>query len=275
MTDPLISVGQLRELLDTGEHVTLLDVRWRLGGPPGRPEHAAGHLPGAVYVDLDTELAGSRGVDGAGGRHPLPSAAAFQSAMRRAGVSSGRPVVVYDGWAGRAAGRAWWLLRFHGHDDVRILDGGWPAWVADDGRVETGPMTPTAGDFTAAPGAMPIVAAGDLTAVPVLVDARAAERYRGDLEPVDPVAGHVPGALNVPTSANLDADGRFLTVEQLREVYGDAGVLAGGDVAVYCGSGITAIHDLIALERIGVHAALYPGSWSDWISDPTRPVERG
>ena len=196
--------------------------------------------------------------------------------MRKAGVSVDRPVVAYDDWGGHAAGRCWWLLRHHGHPDVRVLDGGWSVWVAGGGQVETGTPDVAEGDFEPGPGTMPLVEADQVLDVPVLVDARASERYRGETEPIDPVAGRIPGAVNVPTGANLGVDGRFRSPDQLRALYGAAGVpLDGTEVAVYCGSGVTAIHDLIALELLGVHAALYPGSWSGWITDPDRPVETG
>lgn len=265
-TSPLISVAELRGLL--GE-VTVLDVRYRLGGPPGRPEYDAGHVPGAAYVHLPTDLAAP---PGDGGRHPLPDTERFEAAMRRAGVSNGRPVVVYDDWTGLAAGRAWWLLRYHGHQDVRVLDGAWPAWRDSGGAVETEEAVPEAGDFTADPGQMPVVEADDVLGVPLLVDARAPERYRGETEPVDPVAGHIPGAVNVPTTTNLGADGRFRDAGALRALYAAAGVTGDEDVAVYCGSGVTAAHDILALELAGIRAALYPGSWSAWITDPSRPV---
>ena len=282
MTGPLVSASELRALVQAApEHVTLLDVRYRMGGPPGAEEFRAGHVPGAAYVDLDRDLAAP---PGAGGRHPLPAADAFGAAMARAGVRGDRPVVVYDDWAGQAAGRAWWLLRFHGHRDVRVLDGGWTAWRRAGGAVETGePAEPVAGDFAPVPGGMPVVEGDEVPDVPVLVDARAAERFRGEREPVDPVAGHVPGALNVPTGQNLTAEGLFRPVAELRAAYAE--VLAAVEaadpdpeapdeplVATYCGSGVTAVHDLIALELLGVPAALYPGSWSDWIADPRRPV---
>ena len=267
MSSPLISVTELRARLGD---VTVLDVRYRMGGPPGHSEYAAGHVPGAVYVDLDAELADP---PGAGGRHPLPRTARFEAAMRRAGVSNDRPVVVYDDWSGLAAGRAWWLLRFHGHPDVRVLDGAWPAWRESGGEVETEPVAPGEGDFVARPGQLPMVEAEGVLDVPVLVDARAPERYRGETEPVDPVAGHIPGAVNVPTTTNLAADGRFRDAETLRALYAAAGVSGEEEVAVYCGSGVTATHDILALELAGIRAALYPGSWSGWITDPTRPVE--
>jgi thiosulfate/3-mercaptopyruvate sulfurtransferase len=185
-------------------------------------------------------------------------------------------VVVYDDWAGQAAARGWWLLRHHGHPDVRVLDGGWTAWREAGGEVESGEVAPAEGDFRPGPGAMPVVEADRVLDVPVLVDARAPERYRGETEPIDPVAGRIPGAVNVPTTTNLAADGRFRDPGQLRALYEAAGVpLDGTEVAVYCGSGVTAVHDLLALELAGVRATLYPGSWSGWITDPARPVERG
>jgi thiosulfate/3-mercaptopyruvate sulfurtransferase len=199
----------------------------------------------------------------------LPEPEDFQTAMRAAGVRGDRPVVVYDDWAGRAAARCWWLLRWAGHDDVRVLDGGWAAWLTAGGPREVGPTRPAPGDLVVRAGSVPVLRPQDVPAAGTLVDARAPGRYRGEVEPVDPVAGHIPGAVNVPTEANLAADGLFLTPDELREVY--AGL--SGDVAVYCGSGVTACHDLLALERIGVHASLYPGSWSEWVADPQRPVE--
>ncbi|WP_028654333.1 sulfurtransferase [Nocardioides sp. J54] len=269
MTSPLIAVDELAGRL---EEVTVLDVRYRLGGPPGPEEFAAGHVPGASYVDLGAALAGP---PGAGGRHPLPAPDVFVAAMRAAGVCNDRPVVVYDDWSGNAAARCWWLLRHHGHRDVRVLDGAWPAWRAAGLPVEQGAPAPAAepGGFTGEPGAMPVVDVATVRDAGVLVDARAPERYRGEVEPVDPVAGHIPGAVNLPSSANLGPDGRFRPVAELAEAYAAVGATAGADVAVYCGSGVTAAHDVLALEVAGVAAALYPGSWSEWVADPDRPVE--
>ena len=269
---PLIDTVDLRALIDADRPPTVLDVRYRLGASQGAAEHEAGHVPGAAYVDLDTALAAP---PGAGGRHPLPDTATFLGAMRSAGVQSGHPVVVYDDWSGHAAARAWWLLRHHGVEDVRVLDGGWSAWVADGGPVETGPVDTEPGDLDGTPGSMPVVEPDGVLEVGVLVDARAGERYRGEVEPVDPVAGHVPGAVNVPTSMNLTPEGRFRPVAELRELYAGVGAVPGADVAAYCGSGVTACLDVLALELAGVRAALYPGSWSDWVSDPGRPVQTG
>ena len=196
--------------------------------------------------------------------------------MRAAGVSGDRPVVVYDDWAGHAAARCWWLLRYHGHPDVRVLDGGWSAWKAAGLPVESGAGAPvTTGSFSAVPGAMPVVTAADVRSVDVVVDARAAVRYRGETEPIDPVAGRIPGAVNVPTALNLTADGRFRPAGELRDLYAAVGATGGASVAAYCGSGVTAAHDVLALEIAGVTAALYPGSWSEWIVDPSRPVATG
>lgn len=260
------------ELAARLEEVTVLDVRYRLGGPPGAGEYAAGHVPGAAYVDLDTDLAGP---PGPGGRHPLPDPEGFQAAMRRCGVSGSRPVVVYDDWSAHAAARAWWLLRHHGHDRVQVLDGGWAAWCAAGLPVATGQHPPAEGDFVALPGSSPVISAAEVGQVGVLIDARAPERFRGEVEPVDPVAGHIPGAVNVPTAANLSADGRFRTVPELAATYATVAAVPGAEVAVYCGSGVTACHDLLALELTGVRAALYPGSWSGWVTDPERPVATG
>ncbi len=270
---PLIDVVELRAAVTSASgSVTVLDVRWRLGGPDGPREYAAGHVPGAAYVDLDTELAGGPG----GGRHPLPERTTFEAAMRRAGVSASRPVVVYDDWSSLAAARCRWLLRHHGHDDVRVLDGGWAAWQTAGGAVETGAVVVPPGDFVAGPGRLPIVGVDDvldLARSGLLLDARAPERYRGEVEPVDPVAGHIPGAHNLPTTDNLGGDGRFLAPEALRERF--AAAYDVDRVGVYCGSGVTATHQLLAMEVAGLEAALCPGSWSEWVSDPSRPVATG
>jgi thiosulfate/3-mercaptopyruvate sulfurtransferase len=270
---PLITPRRLAVL---EEPVVLLDVRWQLGGPPGREEFLRGHIPGASYVDLDTDLADP---PGPGGRHPLPEVTRFEAAMRRCGVRTGVPVVVYDAVAGTSAARCWWLLRYHGHRQVKVLDGGWQAWLEDVGQVEEGTTEVTSGDFTALPGAMPVLDAEGAARVAregVLVDARAPERFRGEVEPVDPVAGHIPGAVNVPTVANLEKQGgRFKDAASLTPVYEHAGVRPGREVGVYCGSGVTATHDVLALEALGLDAALYPGSWSEWVHTRTRPVATG
>jgi thiosulfate/3-mercaptopyruvate sulfurtransferase len=253
---------------------SLLDVRWDLGGPR-RDDYLAAHIPGAAFVDLDADLASP---PGAGGRHPLPGAELFGAAMRRAGVSNGRPVVVYDEATSMAAARAWWLLRYFGHTDVSVLDGGLAAWIAAGRPVASGQDEVGPGDFTARPGAMPLIdadGAAGLARRGVLLDARAPERFRGEQEPIDPVGGHIPGARNRPTAQNVDASGRFLEPSDLRAQFAQAGAGEGIELGAYCGSGVAAAHELLALELAGFPAALYVGSWSDWISDPARPVATG
>ncbi|WP_084963831.1 sulfurtransferase [Thermoactinospora rubra] len=263
------------EELDALGEATVLDVRWRLGGPPGAEAYREGHLPGAVFCDLDADLAAP---PGPAGRHPLPEAGAFQEAMRRLGVRGSRTVVVYDDADSTAAARAWWTLRYFGHPDVRVLDGGLRAWVAAGLPLtkETPPVAP--GDFVARPGGMPVLDADGAAALArdgVLLDARAAERYRGEVEPIDPVAGHIPGAVSAPTTGNVDAEGRFLPPARLRSRFASLGVGEGVRAGAYCGSGVTAAHEVLALHLAGVPAALYVGSWSNWVADPARPVERG
>jgi thiosulfate/3-mercaptopyruvate sulfurtransferase len=276
---PLTDVAAVARALAGPVPPVLLDVRWRLGGPPGIESYRAGHLPGAVFLDLDADLAAE---PSPAGRHPLPERAAFQDAMRRAGVSDGRPVVVYDDADATVAARAWWLLRYFGHGDCRVLDGGFRAWRAAGGQVATGDgAAPAAGDFTARPGHMPVLDAGGAASLArrgALLDARARERYRGDTEPIDPVAGHIPGAISAPTTGNVAPDGRFLPAAGLRARFAALGAGADGTgrpVAAYCGSGVTAAHEVLALEIAGIAASLYPGSWSNWIADPARPVATG
>ncbi|MDP9444449.1 MAG: sulfurtransferase [Actinomycetota bacterium] len=268
----MLRESELTELLRARAPVTVLDVRWALHTGADRAAYLAGHVPGAQFVDLDADLADP---PGAGGRHPLPSADRFAAAMRRCGVDNAHPVVVYDDSGGLSAARAWWLLRHHGHDDVRVLDGGWSAWEAAGHPVETGTVRSPPGRFRATPGRLPTLSADDAEALArtgVLLDVRAPERYRGETEPVDRVAGHIPGALNLPTTGNVDDDGRFLSPPRLRDRF--AGV-ADRAVGVYCGSGVTAAHTVLALEVAGIPASLYPGSWSGWITDPRRPVVTG
>lgn len=268
------------ELLDQLGSVTVLDVRWKLGGPPGEQEFLRGHVPGASYVDLEADLSDPPGERG---RHPMPEVQRFEDAMRRCGVRNDRPVVVYDDNFGNAATRAWWLLRYHGHREVRVLDGGYAWWVRSGGPVEEGPVTADAGDFSAEPGHLPLVdaeGAARLARDGVLLDARAPERFRGEVEPIDPVAGHIPGAVNLPSAGNLvgpdrGSPGRFLPADDLAGGYARVGVRADVEVGVYCGSGVTATHDIFALALLGRTAALYPGSWSEWVADPDRPVATG
>jgi thiosulfate/3-mercaptopyruvate sulfurtransferase len=273
---PLVSVQALAAELAEDPPV-LLDVRWRLGGPPGRETYRQGHLPGAVFTDLDRDLAGP---PGPAGRHPLPDAAAFQAAMRAAGVSRHRPVVVYDDGDAMSAARGWWTLRYFGHPDVRVLDGGYRAWTAAGLAVTTAEAAPAPGDFTADPGYMPVLDAAGAQQVARagrLLDARAGERYRGETEPADPVAGHIPGAVSAPTAANVNPDGTFKTPAELAARFAALGVIQGtaAPVASYCGSGVTAAHEVLALALAGIPAALYVGSWSNWVADPARPVAAG
>lgn len=255
-----------------GTAPALLDVRWQLGGPPGRPAYEAGHLPGAAYVDLETELSGPPSEHG---RHPLPDLDVFEAAMRRAGVSGGRPVVVYDGGQGWGAARAWWLLRWAGHQDVRVLDGGLAAW---EGPLSTGHDTPPQGDFTARPGALPLLdadRAAELARRGLLLDARAGERYRGEVEPLDRIGGHIPGAVSAPTTENTAEEGTLRSPEALRARFHALGATPDTEVGVYCGSGVSAAHEVLALSEAGVNAALYVGSWSEWSADEARPVATG
>ncbi|MFJ6759216.1 MULTISPECIES: sulfurtransferase [unclassified Streptomyces] len=271
----ILSAAELRNELAGSRPPVLLDVRWQLGGPDQRPAYEEGHLAGAVYVDLDRELAGP---PGAGGRHPLPDPEAFGAVMRRAGVSADVPVVVYDGGQGWAAARAWWLLRWTGHPNVRVLDGGLAAWTAAGGAVTADRVNPEEGDFKPTPGAVGLLDA-DAAAVRaregVLLDARAGERYRGEVEPIDPVAGHIPGAVSAPTTENVGPDGRFLAAHALRARFEGLGASEGGPVGVYCGSGVSGAHEVLALEVAGIASDLYAGSWSEWSSDPARPVATG
>ncbi|SNT18891.1 thiosulfate/3-mercaptopyruvate sulfurtransferase [Actinomadura meyerae] len=272
---PLIEVPALDRLLRRQAPVVLLDARWHLAGPPGIESYRKGHLPGAVFVDLDRDVAGP---PGRGGRHPLPEPADFEAAMRRAGVSRDSLVVVYDDADSTAAARVWWSLRYFGHDRVRVLDGGYRAWTEAGHRLSTDEPEVKPGDFIANPGRLPVLdaeGAAELAKAGVLLDARAAERYRGEQEPVDPVAGHIPGARNAPTSGNVGVDGRFLPPGLLRERFAQLGATDALDVGAYCGSGVTAAHEILALNLAGIPAALYVGSWSDWVSDPSNPVATG
>ena len=306
-TGPLVDVATLAAAMAGPRPPVLLDVRWRLGGPPGRTDYDAGHLPGAQYVDLDTELASA---PGSGGRHPLPDPADLGAALRRAGVRGDCPVVVYDAADGSIAARAWWLLRWIGHTDVAVLDGGYAAWVGDGrpvsseldpdsggkgaGADETGANVAGAavadgagrdiavGDSDVRPGAMPVLdadAAAALARDGVLLDARAAARYRGETEPIDPKAGHIPGARNAPAADHVGADGRWLGVAELAARFAELGARPGEPVGAYCGSGVTAASVVLALEVAGVTtrerpAALYVGSWSHWCTKD-RPVATG
>jgi thiosulfate/3-mercaptopyruvate sulfurtransferase len=280
----LVTTTELAGLLTDSRPPVLLDVRWALGGPPGRESYVAGHLPGAVFLDLDTDLAAAPGTgpDG-GGRHPLPAPEDLQRVLRAAGVQTGSRVVVYDDGNGSIAARAWWLLRWAGHADVSVLDGGYAAWAAEDRPISTEEPAPQPGDIEVRPGGMPTVdadGASRLAGEGVLLDARAAERYRGEVEPIDSRAGHIPGAVNAPFTAHLDGTGRWLPAAELAEHFRGLGVHAGSPVGAYCGSGVTASSVVLALEAAGITdrdnpAVLYPGSWSEWSADPERPAATG
>ena len=273
----LVTATELARQLEAGVPVTILDVRWQLSEPDGRSAYERGHLPGAVYVSLEDELT-DHTVTGRG-RHPLPSGRTVEAAARRWGVRRDLPVVAYDDWNRAGSARAWWVLTAAGLSDVRILDGGLGAWTAAGAALETGTVVPEPGDVTVSrddlyAGANPTLTAEQAAAVGALLDARAPERFRGDVEPVDPVAGHIPGAKNVPSTTVLADDGTFRGHDELTWLFTQRGAV-DGDTGVYCGSGVTAVVTLAALATVGIEAALFPGSWSEWISDPARPVAHG
>jgi thiosulfate/3-mercaptopyruvate sulfurtransferase len=272
----LVDVQELCELRGSAAPPRLLDVRWRLGDPTGHEQFLAGHIPGASYVDLERELAAVPSPKA--GRHPLPSVDRLQAAARRWGLREGEAVVVYDDSGSLSAGRAWWLLLWAGLETVHILDGGLGAWRAAGGELATGAEMPVPGDVVLSPGHMPTVGIDGVAEVPrrgLLLDARAAERFRGDSEPVDPVAGHIPGAVSAPTAENLTADGRFRPAHELEDRFRGLGASPGTEIAVYCGSGVTAAHEVAALAIAGFEGALYPGSWSEWSNHDDLPVATG
>ncbi|GAB3883536.1 sulfurtransferase [Terrabacter terrigena] len=272
----LISAADLAHEI---EDVVVLDVRWALttaNTPAGRKDYEAGHVPGAFFVDLDTELAAPAGE---GGRHPLPYPEVVQAVLRRAGITEHSRVVAYDGKDSYAAARAWWVLRWLGVSDVRVLDGGWAAWTAAGLPVSTEEPADRHGDVVVRPGQLPTLdasSAATLAREGLLLDARALERYAGETEPIDPVAGHIPGAVNSPTTEWVTTEGTFR--RDLAEHWAhvtDGADLSDRPVGVYCGSGVTATHEMLALAELGVDTVLYPGSWSEWIRDPSRPVATG
>lgn len=276
----LMDVATLKDRLAgtgrTGGRTVLLDVRWALGDPHGREHYLAEHLPGAVFVDLAHELAGP--ADPSRGRHPLPPLEQFQASVRAWGVRSGDVVVAYDDSGNLAAARLWWMLRNAGLPEVYLLDGGLAAWREAGLGLESGERQAEPGDVILTDGAMPIIDAGQAASwgrQGLLLDARAGERYRGEFEPVDPRAGHIPGAVSAPTTGNLGPDGRFLPAETLRGRFAQLGVRADHPTAVYCGSGVTAAHEIAALEIAGIPAALYPGSFSEWSNNASNDVVTG
>jgi thiosulfate/3-mercaptopyruvate sulfurtransferase len=274
----LISAEEFAGAID---RCTVIDTRHDLLNPEAGPAaYAAGHVPGAFFLHQDHDLAGPK--TGRNGRHPLPDREALAAKLRAAGLHSGRQLVAYDGQGGMFAVRVWWLARWLGHDAVAVLDGGIDAWTRAGFPLETGTPAPRHGDFVPGPSSMPQVDADAVLAnlargERLVVDARAPERYRGEVEPLDPVAGHIPGAVNRPFQQNLRPDGRFKPAPVLRQEF-DA-LLAGRapqSLIHHCGSGVTACHNLLAMELAGLPGgALYPGSWSEWCADPARPVARG
>ncbi|PWD52430.1 sulfurtransferase [Serinibacter arcticus] len=269
-----IDVDAAHDLIWSEHPPVVLDVRWALGQTDGSAVYVRGHLPGAVYVDLDAELASTPSPEE--GRHPLPTAEDLQATARRWGIDDGSTVLVYDDTGGTSAARAWWLLRWAGVADVRIVDGGLRAWVGAGHHLEDGFVRPRPGAVVVRPGGLATVTADEVADYPgVLLDARDHERFTGAVEPVDPRAGHVPGARSAPTRGNLTLDGWLLEPEDLVARFAGLEVRPGVDVAVYCGSGVTAAHQVAVLASIGVEAALYPGSFSQWANDPEREVATG
>lgn len=278
--DVLISAADLAVALDGDHPPIVLDIRW-VAGKTDRDAHLAGHLPAAFFLDLDADLAAPPGI---GGRHPLPAPADLQAVWRRAGIDDRSSVVVYDTRDSSVAARAWWLLRWSGLTDVRVLDGGFAAWVDGGSRpVESGPgPAPVPGSVTVVPGGMPTVDADRARVITLgggtLLDARARARYRGELEPLDPIAGHIPGAVNLPLTDLLVPDGTFRTPAEIAatfdEVLGPEDAGGSGEVAASCGSGVTACHLILAAARVGRSISLYPGSYSGWLA-LGRPVSVG
>lgn len=283
--NPLFGAEQLQRELAGAKPPLLLDVRWQLvakrpedaAHPVGYGDYLEAHLPGAVFIDLAQDLAGhGEPVDG---RHPLPTPEDFAASVARWGLAEGQEAVVYDDQGGMSAARAWWLLR-HAGLRARVLDGGIQAWIASGGEVEAGAVTPSLPEnpATVGWGRMPVLSADGAAALAqngVLLDARAAERFRGEVEPIDPRAGHIPGARSLPTAGNLGPGRRLLAADTLAARFAQEGAMPGASVGVYCGSGVTASHQILALAAAGVDAALFPGSWSAWSNDPARPVETG
>jgi len=278
---PLISAEQLMARLREADPPLVVDTGFDLADvESGRRAWQAGHLPGSIYLHLDDDLSGPK--TGTNGRHPLPDRRVFAERLGRFGVTPSTAVVALDRHGGVYAARLWWMLRWMGHADVQVLDGGLAAWQRVGGAVVTDP-SPGRPATSAYPDRPPLTTSVDADAIVRrlgslrVLDARAPERFRGEVEPIDPVAGHIPGALNRFHRANLDADGRFKPAAQLRAEYE---TLLGGaevsSVAHQCGSGVTACHNLLAMEHAGLTgSALYPGSWSEWSADPTRPIARG
>jgi thiosulfate/3-mercaptopyruvate sulfurtransferase len=279
LPSPLISPEQLLAALAAGHAPIIIDCSFDLADvAAGERAFVAGHLPGAVYANLDTDLAGAK--TGRNGRHPLPTWADWAATLARLGVTPARAVVVYDAQGGMYAARAWWMLLWAGHRAASVLDGGLGAWKAGGGTLESGAVTPVAAPEVY-PLATSLVRSIDADALQkslgrvTLLDARAGERYRGEVEPLDARAGHIPGARSRFFKDNLDAQGRFKPAAELRAAFAAFGA-APAQVVHQCGSGVTACHNLLAMEAAGLPGSvLYPGSWSEWSSDPARPVAVG
>lgn len=257
----------------------IVDCRFDLtDGEAGRRAYAAAHIPGAHYAHLDADLAGP--TTEYSGRHPLPDAVAFMRWLEQTGIDNTTQVVAYDAGPGAIAARLWWLLRWLGHEAVAVLDGGFLAWQTLGYPISRDRPRRQSARFQGQAGAMPAIDTEALSRERAryrIIDARIAERFRGDVEPIDPIAGHIPGAHNRPFPANLGPDGSFLDPQSLRAAWSEL-LPAGGaaELVAMCGSGVTACHHVLALEHVGWHGVkLYPGSWSEWIKDPTRPVARG
>lgn len=272
---PLISASELAARL-AEPTLVLLDVRWVLGRTDGKAHYAAAHIPGAVFVDLDTELSGTTTTHS--GRHPLPTPADFEASARSWGIGQDSSVVIYDDSGALAAARAWWLLRHAGFDQVAVLDGGLDAYKALGGQLASGEENNPPGDVQLSWGAMPVLDFAQLEGFTgTLIDSRATARYLGIEEPIDPVAGHIPGARNRPTTDNLDAQAKFLPPADLTRAFQtlQQGAKTSRDdarLAAYCGSGVTACHQVLAGAQAGLQIALYPGSWSQYCSYPQAPV---
>jgi len=285
MFTTLISATDLLALQASAAPALVFDCSFELSNPgAGAQQYRQAHIPGARYAHLDHALSARPGqATASGGRHPLPTREAFAAWLAAAGLHTGQQVVVYDRQGANYCGRLWWMLKWCGHEAVAVLDGGLPAWQAAGGAVDSGDEAapPPAGDFVLQACAAPVCNTRELarrlgTSGQTVLDARAAARFRGEVEPLDPVAGHVPGALNRPFTDNLGPDGRFKPAAQLREEF--TRLLAGRDpasVVHHCGSGVSAIPNLLAMEVAGLgRAALYPGSWSEWCNTPGMPCAR-
>ncbi len=270
----LVTAADLLSLQGRSD-VVVVDVQYALAGPPSRDLYAVSHLPGAAHLPLDEALAGPPGVRG---RHPLPDPEVLQNALRECGIREGSAVIVYDQQSSLAAARAWWVLRWAGLTDVRVLDGGLAAWVRAGGAATTDPARPARGDVVVRPGSLPLVEVQEVPSAAAagrLLDVRTPERYRGEVEPIDRLAGHIPGAINLPIGLMQHPDGTFRSPDEIRSIAADVAPEGSGPAVTSCGSGVTAAQMVLALSTAGIEAVPYIGSWSEWIADPSRPVATG